>query len=523
MEGKLNTLNKLYNHALTKYGNRTALIFEGKKLSYQNLKKASNRVAHALLRHGVQANTRVALMMENCLEFVISDMGLVQAGGAKVPLNSMLGEKEIEYILNDSGAEIVIMGESFFGKFQNIESNVRNVKLVVGLSTSELLPNNWMSWDEFQGNELETDVAVHSSPTDIAGIFYTGGTTGVPKGVVHDQRNVIQNTFAHIMELEIHHDEKILITSPLPHSAGMVVLAGLLKGAEHWVEKGFHPQIVLNRIHENRITFTFMVPTMIYRVMDEIKDQEYNFSSLRTIMYGAAPITAERLKQGLNIFGRVFIQIYGQTEAPNLITTLRKDDHRMDDNLYQRRLRSCGQPVMSSLVKIVDDNGNEVPHGTEGEILASTPYNMKFYHHKPDATEETIVQGWVHTGDVGMLDEDGYLYLLDRKKDMIISGGMNVYTTEVENLIGKHPGVQLAAVIGVPHDDWGEAVMAVIIPSKENPPTVESIHELCQQLSSYKRPKEIKFVENIPLTPYGKIDKKALKSRYWAAKDRGIN
>lgn len=523
MEGKLNTLNNLYKHALTKYGDRTALIFNGKKLSYRELKKASNRVAHALLRQGVKANTRVALMMENCLEFVICDMGLIQAGGAKVPLNHMLGEKEIQYILNDSGAEIVIMGESFFKRFQSIENNLQHIKLVVGVSSSEPLSNGWVSWEEFQGRELEKDVDIQSSPADMAGIFYTGGTTGVPKGVVHDQRNVVQNIFAHIMELEIHHDEKILITSPLPHSAGMVVWAGLLKGAEHWIEKGFDPQLVLNRIHQNKVTFTFMVPTMIYRVMDRVNDQENDFSSLRTIMYGAAPITAERLKQGLNIFGRVFIQIYGQTEAPNLITTLRKDDHRMEDVHYQKRLRSCGQPVMSSLVKIVDDNGDEVSYGTEGEILASTPYNLKYYHQKPDATEETIVHGWVHTGDVGMLDEDGYLYLLDRKKDMIISGGMNVYTTEVENLIGKHPGVQLAAVIGVPHDDWGEAVMAVIIPKKEDPPTEESIHELCKQLSSYKRPKEIKFVETIPLTPYGKLDKKALKNMFWVSMDRGIN
>jgi fatty-acyl-CoA synthase/long-chain acyl-CoA synthetase len=266
-----------------------------------------------------------------------------------------------------------------------------------------------------------------------------------------------------------------------------------------------------------------MVPTMIYRVMDQIHGRKLDFSNLRTILYGAAPITLERLKQGLEIFGPVFTQLFGQSEAPNFITRLKKSDHSLEPS-KENRLRSCGQPVLMAQVKIVDEDGLEVPRGVEGEIIAKTPYNMIGYHEAPDKTAETLKDGWLYTGDVGMMDEEGYVYLLDRKKDMIISGGFNVYTSEVENVIQQHPEVSQVAVIGVPHPDWGEAVMAVIVPSRSNPPTEESILDFCNRyLSKYKRPKKILFADSLPLTAYGKIDKKALRKPFWEKAERNIN
>jgi fatty-acyl-CoA synthase/long-chain acyl-CoA synthetase len=248
-----------------------------------------------------------------------------------------------------------------------------------------------------------------------------------------------------------------------------------------------------------------------------------NFYSIRTILYGAAPITVERLKQGLEIFGPVFTQLFGQSEAPNFITRLKKSDHSLDPS-KEKCLSSCGQPVLMSQVKIVDENGREVPRGVEGEIIAFTPYNMVGYHQASEKTEETLKNGWLYTGDLGVMDEEGYVYLLDRKKDMIISGGLNVYTSEVENVIQKHPGVSQVAVIGIPHPDWGEAVTAVIVPKVSNPPTVESIIDLCNHhLSKYKRPKEIMFMDSLPLTAYGKIDKKILRKPFWGNAQRNIN
>ncbi len=517
------TANTLFANALKKFHDKTALVYADQPLSYGALRREANRVAHALIRNGVKPNTRVALIMSNCPEFVICDMGVIQAGATKVPLNDMLGEKEISYILKDSGAEIAIVGENFFDIIQRARPSLPDLHTVVGVSSQAACPESFDSWDTFLAGAAETDLNVEVSPQDMALIVYTGGTTGLPKGVVHTQENLVLNLFSHAIELGLQDDEKILLMSPLPHSAGMVLLTGLLKGAEHWIERRFDPQLVLDRIDRQRITFTFMVPTMIYRVMDQIQGKSYDFRSLRTILYGAAPITVERLKAGLDIFGPVFTQLYGQSEAPNFIARLRKEDHSTDPK-HIHRLRSCGQAAMMSQVKIVDDLGNEVARGEEGEIVAKTLYNMIGYYRQPEKTAETLKDGWLHTGDVGMMDEQGYIYLLDRKKDMIISGGMNVYTTEVENALQKHPGIRQAAVIGIPHPDWGEAVLAFIVAHKDNPPTAASVQELCtRELSSYKRPKEIRFVDELPLTPYGKIDKKALRKPFWEEAGRNIN
>ncbi|MCL6577380.1 long-chain-fatty-acid--CoA ligase [Kyrpidia sp.] len=523
MDRELSTLRSLFRRVLPIHGDRPAIVFGGQTLTYDTLHRAALRVARAMARRGVGPNRRVALMMSNCPEFVISDLGLTFAGGTKVPLNDMLGEKEIAYILKDSGAELAVVGPNFFDVVQKIRRDLPDLKTVVGVAPEEQCPDGFISWEVFQAHETEEDIGVDVSPEDMALIIYTGGTTGLPKGVVHTQENIVLNLFSHIMEMGLQDDERILLMSPLPHSAGMVLLAGLIKGAAHYVERKFDPQLVLDRIEQNKITLTFMVPTMIYRVMDQIGGRTYDLRSLRTIVYGAAPITAERLKQGLEIFGPVFMQLYGQSEAPNFITRLKKEDHRTDPEGVHR-LRSCGQPVAMSIVKIVDEHGNEVPRGVEGEIAARTLYTMVGYHNQPEKTAEALRDGWLHTGDVGMMDEEGYVYLLDRKKDMIISGGMNVYTTEVENAIQRHPGVAQVAVIGVPHPDWGEAVMAIIVPQGGVEVTEESILEHCRkELSAYKRPKEVRFVEALPLTPYGKIDKKALREPYWSGRDRQVN
>jgi fatty-acyl-CoA synthase len=522
VDRSLLTLNHLFYNALKHHGDKPALVFQGQKLTYKELLQAANRVARALRKFGVGPNTPVALIMSNCLEFVISDMGLNLAGGTKVPLNDMLGEKEIKYILQDSEVKVAIVGPNFFEIMIKIKQDLPNLETIIAITDDEKCPEGMISWRTFQANESELDVQVEIYPQDRALVVYTGGTTGLPKGVVHSHENIAINLFSHIIELELVENERILLMSPLPHSAGMVLQAGILKGALHFIEKRFDPQLVLDRLEQDKVTFTFMVPTMIYRVIDQMEDRDYDFSSLRTILYGAAPITESRLKQGLKIFGPVFTQLYGQTEAPNFICRLKKSDH-MATGEKAKRLRSCGQPALMSQVKIVDENGNETPPGVEGEIVAKTLYNMIEYHKQPEKTAETLKDGWLHTGDVGIKDEDGYIYLFDRKKDMIISGGMNIYTTEIENVIQKHPDVSQVAVIGVPHPDWGEAVLALIVPKPDTYPSKEGILNLCnQELSRYKRPKEIRFIEALPLTPYGKIDKKALRKPFWDEVGRNI-
>lgn len=511
MDPSMLTLRQLFLNTLTHNSEKTALVFQGKTVTYQQLLKTGNRIARALNKRGIKT---IALLMSNCSEYVMCDIGVNLAGCTKVPLNDMLGEKEIKYILQDSESEAIIVGENFIEMLTRIQHDLPKLKTIIAVTSRSQCPEGMLSWETFLSSESDQDLHVDVKPEDRALLIYTGGTTGLPKGVVHSQANLAINLISHVIETEMREDEKILLMSPLPHSAGVVLQTGLLKGATHFIEKGFDAQLVLERIERDKITFTFMVPTMIYRVMDQIKGSDHDFSSLRTILYGAAPIAEKRLQQGLSLFGSVFMQLYGQTEAPNFVTRLKKSDHLVNGK-KAKRLRSCGQPVLMSQVKIVTEDGQEAPAGVAGEIAAKTPYNMIEYHNKPDKTAETLKNGWLHTGDIGMKDEDGYIYLLDRKKDMIISGGMNVYTTEVENVIQTHPDVSQNAVIGVPHPDWGETVVAIVVPKKGIQPSEESISNHCKkELSKYKCPKDIHFVDAMPLTPYGKIDKKALRKLF---------
>ena len=503
------TLDALFINALTRFGPRVAVWFDGEALTYHELLKQGYQVAHALIRHGVRPGVRVALAMPNRLEYIVADQGIIQSGGAKVALNDMLGDDEVIHILANSNSRLAIVARNRFEVILKRRDELPELETVVGLVPEDECPAGIVSWQAFQTSEpaIKPDVLIH--PQDLAWLPYTGGTTGRPKGVIHTQQNICLNLFSHIMEMGLQDDERLLLTSPLSHSAGILLQAGLLKGATHYIEQQFDPGKVIERISRDGVTFTFMVPTMIYRVLDWIENEILDLDSLRTVLYGAAPITAGRLRQGIECLGPVFMQLYGQSEAPNFVTRLVREDH---DPAHPERLLSCGRAVAMAQVRIVDSNGNDVPTGHSGELVTRTPYNMIGYHGLPEKTAETIVDGWLHTGDIARMDDDGYVYLLDRKNDMIISGGMNVYTSEVENVIQDIPGINQVAVVGLPDDDWGEAVTAFIVADTGQTLDTQHILNQCRsRLSKYKVPKRIVIVENLPITAYGKTDKKRLR------------
>jgi fatty-acyl-CoA synthase len=516
------TMQVLFEQAFAKYKERVAVKFQNESYTYDEISKMANRCSYAMADLEIGPDEKSALVMSNCTEFIIADVAIMKAGSAKVPLNDMLGEKDIFYILKDSGAKIAFVGRNFFDTILEMKDDLPDLKYIVGIADPDECPDEFIPWLEFISNRSEDNPEQKASVEDMYLLAYTGGTTGLPKGVVHSQRNGYMNLCSHLIETEMSEKERLLVSTPLPHSAGLFAQTGLLRGATIVIEKSFDPVRTLELIEKEKITFTFMVPTMIYRVLDQLKDKNYDVSSLSTILYGAAPITAERLKQGLAVFGPVFLQFFGQTECPNFITRLSKEDHTVDPEKVHR-LRSCGRTVVMANVQIVDSEGRKLSNGEEGEIVVSSSYVMNDYYQIPDKTAETIVDGWLHTGDIGKMDEDGYVYLLDRKKDMIISGGLNIYTTEVENLIQKHPGVRQVAVIGAPHKDWGEVVTALIIP-EDHAVSKEEISQFCSKhLSKYKRPKQIEFKKDFPLTPYGKLDKKELRKPYWDGVYRQVN
>lgn len=510
-------LRTLMAGAMRKHAGRPAVVAKGRTWTYADLDEASSRLAHTLADLGVRPSTPVALMMSNGAEYVVADLAVLKLGAAKVPLNDMLASDEARYILRDSGC-VVALATSSQLETALAERGEGALHTVIAVDREEGAGDEAVGWSEALAGRPSAAPEPDVSPTDVGLIMYTGGTTGRPKGVVHRQHQLALNLLAHRIETEIRSDERLLLSSPLPHSAGFLLQTALTAGALTYVERGFDAGRVLEAVDQERVSFLFMVPTMIYRLLDRAAEGGWDLSSLRTILYGAAPISPERLAEGLDRLGPVFMQLYGQSEAPNFITRLPREAH-VTDPAHAQRLRSCGQPTAMCQVRILDEEGNECPPGKEGEVVARTAYTMTGYHRLPEATDRALKDGWLHTGDIGYLDDESYLYLLDRKNDMIISGGMNVYCTEVEAALREVAGVGQVAVVGVPHPDWGEAVVAFVVPDADTALDEASAHKHCRaSLSAYKRPKAIEQVESLPLTAYGKVDKKALRASWpgWA-------
>lgn len=545
------TVKQLLVAAMERFGDRTALVHDDRSYTYSELANRANRLGHALIELGISPGDPVAILLENGVDYVVADQAIVRIGAAKVALTDMLSAKDIAYCLADSQATVAIAGRAMLSAASRSGSLSLRTILAVGDSEStDGETGHHESTSESSGGSTGggsvagkpavvplADVVAEqpaslpeSSPaeTDLGLIIYTGGTTGKSKGVMHHQTGLALNLLSHLIETGISEDERVLLTSPLPHAAGFLLQASFLRGATVFLDQRYDPDAVLRRISDDRVTFTFMVPTMIYRLLDAVADRDsaahpskagepLDLSALRTILYGAAPITGDRLQQGLDLFGRVFVQLYGQTEAPNFLTRLRREDHTTDPR-SRHRLSSCGQAATMVRIKIVDADDpsrGELAPGEVGEVVASSPYTMSGYHNLGEATATALRDGWLHTGDIGRLDADGYLYLLDRKNDMIISGGMNVYTTEVEAAIAAIDGVNQVAVTGVPHPDWGEAVVAFVVAedATDNESLVARIMHTCRiDLAKYKVPKEVLLVDSLPTTAFGKVDKKALRT-----------
>lgn len=505
------TLRSLFDGTLEGFDERTAVVADDRAWSYRETATQADTLARALARLGVGPGVPVVLAMSNSIEYVVADLALIRCGAAKVPLNDALAPREVEFVLRDSGAAVAIADGGMLPAIRDCATD--DLHTVIAIRAGDHSPGT-CSWHEVLADPSNSAQPLPAAPApdDIGLILYTGGTTGRQKGVVHTQRGLATNLIAHLIETAMGDDERLLLTSPLPHSAGFLAQTALLKGATVFLDRRFDPDQVLNRIERDGITFTFMVPTMIYRLLDRAAQRPVDVSSLRTLLYGAAPITFDRLEQGLRLFGRVFVQLYGQSEAPNFLTRLRRADH---DPARPERLGSCGQPALFVEIEIRDGDDNPVPAGTPGEIVARAPYLMSGYHNLPGKSAESLRGGWLHTGDIGKRDRDGYVYLLDRMNDIIISGGMNVYSSEVENVLAEHPAISQAAVVGVPHPDWGEAVVAFVTVEQYAGLDPEVLDRHCRDLlAAYKRPKAIREVRSLPTTAYGKVDKKQLRESW---------
>ncbi len=503
----------LLSKRLTAAGSDVAVHVDGRDYRYEELARATDSLSVALAPLA-PAQASVGVLLGMLPEYLVADLSILQSNLVKVPLNPMLSGAEMIYILRHSQAPVLLTSSrlpvALTDKVAEIRHEVPDL-VVVEVSLDELLAAG-----------TAPGRRAPASPTDRAAIYYTGGTSGRPKGVVHSRTGVATTILAHVMEAEIGSGDVLLLSTSLSHSAGAFAAASLARGARMVLLDKFTPESFCRTAKSHGATWAMVVPTMLYRLLDHLENAPDDVPALSTFVYGSAPITPSRLRQAIEVFGPIFIQLFGQTECPNWGTALGKRDHAkalLDESI----LATCGKPCILASAAVVDEQDRPLGAGRSGEIVLSAPYAMAEYWQNPEATGETLVDGWVHTRDIGEWDRQGYLLVKDRKSDMIISGGYNIYSSEVEAELGGLPGVADVAVIGIPDPDWGESVCAIIV--REPGADLDEAAVLAasrELLGNYKRPKSVIFAPEIPLTALGKADKKKLREPFWSGQSRAV-
>jgi acyl-CoA synthetase (AMP-forming)/AMP-acid ligase II len=482
---------------------KTALIDGGRVVTYAQLNQRSNRIANTLIAKGVRPGSHVGFLGKNSAAFFEVWVGANKAGCALAPLNWRSVPPEIAGVVNDANIAVIFAGHDFTELAERVrQATTTGVEVV---PADEL--DRWSS----RGGTENPDLAVPGNASALLG--YTSGTTAAPKGVPisHD---ALMNWFraASTERTVTWNSEDVgLMVMPNFHLAGTLVsLPALYHGATLATLPAFDPAAFIFAVAQHRPTVTCLVPTALQMLLDHKSEQPTDFSSLRRILYAGSPIGQHTLQQALDTFNCDFVQFYGTTET-FIITLLRPEQHRLDK---PDLLKSCGQPMPGVELRIVDPGGSDLPAGEAGEVLVRSPWMFGGYWNNPDATANAIVDGWYHTGDGGIRDQNGNLFLVDRLKDMIVSGGENIYSAEVERALATHPSVQLVAVVGAPDEKWGERVVAFVVTYPDKRADVTDLVAHCRELiAGYKVPKEIHLVESLPQTASGKVQKAALRQQ----------
>ena len=514
-------IGKLLTKSARTFPENLAIAYGSKELTYAEVNARTNRLANGLNRLGVQQGDNVAVLMYNCPEMLESMFACFKMGCGTIPINFRLHPKEFAFIINHSEAKAVIISPEFIESILDIRDDIPQVSYIISASEAQ---DPFLDYETVLSAESDQFEDADVAPDDVAWLFYTSGTTGQPKGAMLTHRNLLcmaMNFYAD-MSPGFGSNDVALHAAPLSHGSGCYALPTIGKAAANVIldAKSFDPEQVLKTIEARRVTTMFAAPTMIKLLIDSPAVDLYDHSSLKALNYGGAPMLVEDMMQAMEKLGPCLVQLYGQAESPMTITYLSHDDHILDGDPDQmKRLASAGIPRTDVEVKIVDSNDNELPTGEMGEIVTRSDLVMKGYWRDPDATAETLRNGWLHTGDVGYIDESGYLFLMDRSKDLIISGGENIYPREIEEVIVQHPAVREVAVIGVPDPVWGESIKAVVSLLPESEVAEMDLIDFCtNHIARYKRPKSVDFLEELPKNNYGKILKRELRDKYWKGK-----
>ncbi|MFH1092348.1 MAG: long-chain fatty acid--CoA ligase [Pseudomonadota bacterium] len=511
-------IGKLLTRCGHVYRDRPALVHGPRQWTYAQFDRRANRLAQAFYRLGLKPRDHVALLMYNYPEMLEAMFACFKAGLGAVPINFRLHPSEFAYIIDHSQAKAVVLSPEFNAPVLEIRDRIPAAHLIA-LSGAG---GEYLDYEKLLSAETGEFEDADMQPDDIAWLFYTSGTTGRPKGAMLTHRNLLAMTLTFYADFgSLGPNDAILHAAPLSHGSGLYALPNVAQGAANVIleSKSFEAELVFKSIEKYRITNLFAAPTMVKLLIDNPAVEKYDLSSLKSLIYGGGPMHVENLLEARRKLGPCLTQLYGMGETPMTITYLPHEDHVLEGTPEQmKRLASAGFARTGVEVRVVDARDRDVPRGEMGEVAVRSDVVTKGYWRDPEATAGALRGGWLHSGDVGYLDEDGYLFLMDRSKDMIISGGENIYPREVEEVVIQHPAVREVAVIGVPDPTWGEAVKAVVVLRLGESTSEEEIIAFCKdRLASYKKPKSVDFVDALPRSSTMKVLKTVLRETYGAS------
>jgi len=512
---------------------KQAIVCGGKHWTYQEFCDRINRLSHCLKGFGIKKDDKVAILHPNCHTFLEAYYAIPQIGAISVPINHRLSPREIAFILQDSESKILIANSMFKNQIDPIRKEIRGFEKILwtGGAKEKVTDDSIdLNYEEvLQKADLSPLPEPPISGEDIAQIYYTSGTTGRPKGVMLSHKNVTTHALGTIAEIHLTDCDVWIHVAPLFHLAdAWATWAVTWVGGTHVLVKEFDAKVVLETIQREKVTLTNLIPTMLNLMVNHPDVGKFDYSSLRVLLSGGAPIAPEVVRKIVETFKCDYIQTYGMTEtSPYLTLSILKEHLRKLSNEDQLRFKSkTGREFIGVELKVVNEQGKEVKKDEKevGEIIVKGDIVTKGYWKLPEETKKSIKDGWLYTGDMAVIDEEGYVTIVDRKKDMILTGGENVYSTEVENVLYMHPAILECAVVGIPDPKWGEAVKGIAVLKPGQKATEQEIIQFCKEkMTHYKAPKSIDFIKALPRTGSGKIHKKGLRDKYWEGYEKKVH